>query len=760
MQFPGQPVGPIEACINCRCVLSIGVEALTAAGGTSGFSGVVIVALPEGDEMITYEDGDTTEMHQTLAYLGTTDQLLEGEREEVIRTVENLASKFQPFTANVAGLGTLGKDQDGIAITESRELQDLHDMALDSPIVDRMYQERNGHPTWISHITAGTLQPGDEVRFDRLGAWFGGDEHITFNMGEAVVAAALENPPVEDDVMEDVIDAEEDVMDDDDLPPIPNPLLTPEDENMPIHGVLAPEGVESGDGRSFKEEATTWRELPLPVSWQRTAVEEHGGSVVTGKITDIWREDNLIHFEAELVVEIPEVDELIGQIADQTAAGVSVDMDQAVVTDVSEGEGEFANPSIEFDGRIAGVTIVAIPAFEEAFLGLGPHPGRQREADEAVEDEALLGEPVTMSLNAEAFKRGSGWVTHPVETRRIHDYWVRGKGAAKVRWGTPGDFTRLRRFLSKYIDPRYLNRTAAQWHHDALGYWPGQCGRPGNPACGAKRGILAAGSKETMSQLPSITIGQTPSNHSHSLNLVAAAPPAVVRMSSFKNPNLAGPTPLTVVGREVFGHIAKWGTCHIGIDKVCVEPPKSKQDYAYFHLGSVVTDEGEIAVGRLTLGTGHADLRLSASATTAHYDNTGTAVAMVRAGEDDHGIWVAGVVCDGVSDEQVRTLMAAGGISGDWRSIGGSLELVAALAVNVPGFPVPRPALAASADRQTSLVAAGVVVVQDDPRIDAIAEAVVAKITASAKRQQKLNDLEPLQAEARARRVAALQDVH
>ena len=39
----------------------------------------------------------------------------------------------------------------------------------------------------------------------------------------------------------------------------------------------------------------------------------------------------------------------------------------------------------------------------------------------------------------------------------------------------------------------------------------------------------------------------------------------------------------------------------------------------------------------------------------------------------------------GLSDEQVRTLRASP-LSGDWRYIDGQLELVGALAVNLPGF--------------------------------------------------------------------------
>jgi hypothetical protein len=83
-------------------------------------------------------------------------------------------------------------------------------------------------------------------------------------------------------------------------------------------------------------------------------------------------------------------------------------------------------------------------------------------------------------------------------------------------------------------------------------------------------------------------------------------------------------------------------------------------------------------------------------------------VADVVAGEDEHGIWLAGGLRPSVSAEQVRELRGAS-LSGDWRSIGGNLELVAALAVNVPGFPVPRvQAGLAASGVQTALVAAGV----------------------------------------------------
>jgi hypothetical protein len=158
--------------------------------------------------------------------------------------------------------------------------------------------------------------------------------------------------------------------------------------------------------------------------------------------------------------------------------------------------------------------------------------------------------------------------------------------------------------------------------------------------------------------------------------------------------------PLTVApdGR-IFGHIAAWRTCHTGYAE-CVNPPPSASGYRYFHVGAVECSDGsEVPTGRITLDTLHAGRRLSAVDTLAHYENTGLAVADVVAGEDIHGIWIAGALRSRVTDEQIRALRASP-LSGDWRRIGGSLELVAALAVNTPGFPIPR-ALVASGEIQT-----------------------------------------------------------
>lgn len=55
-------------------------------------------------------------------------------------------------------------------------------------------------------------------------------------------------------------------------------------------------------------------------------------------------------------------------------------------------------------------------------------------------------------------------------TERLRLYWTKGEGAAKIKWGSPGDFDRCVRHLGKWVaDPKGL---CASYHHEALGIWP------------------------------------------------------------------------------------------------------------------------------------------------------------------------------------------------------------------------------------------------------------------------------------------------
>jgi len=198
--------------------------------------------------------------------------------------------------------------------------------------------------------------------------------------------------------------------------------------------------------------------------------------------------------------------------------------------------------------------------------------------------------------------------------------------------------------------------------------------------------------------------------------LVAASVPEHPPVEWFVDPLFDAPCPLTVTDDgQVFGHLALWETCHTGRPAdVCLTPPRSQAAYAYFLTGYVraLGSDGfeDVPCGSLTMSTGHATTApgTSAAAAIAHYEHTGCSVADVAVGEDEFGIWFAGALRSGVTAEQVREFRG-GSLSGDWRFISGGLELVAALAVNVPGFPVPRvQAGLAASGVQTALVAAGV----------------------------------------------------
>lgn len=178
---------------------------------------------------------------------------------------------------------------------------------------------------------------------------------------------------------------------------------------------------------------------------------------------------------------------------------------------------------------------------------------------------------------------------------------------------------------------------------------------------------------------------------SRELGLVAAAvaqvSPRVYPAKHFTDPQLSEPTlPTMDSDGRIFGHIACWGQCHRSVQTECQVAPHSPDGYSHFHTSSVyLDDDTRMPVGRLTIGTGHASETLGGVPAQAHYDNTGSCWALVRVGEDAHGIWFSGIAAPWASPEQVEAGLASP-LSGDWRDFGQGLELVAALSVNTPGF--------------------------------------------------------------------------
>jgi len=326
-----------------------------------------------------------------------------------------------------------------------------------------------------------------------------------------------------------------------------------------------------------------------------------------------------------------------------------------------------------------------------------------------------------------AFGRGPGWVTNPEDTKRIHDYWtVPGEpGYEKLAWGTPGDFNRCRVAVGEEIGEnspeklRFINQICSQWHHDATGFWPGHA--PAEKAA-EQEGEMAP-----------------------AISLVASADTVIAPAEWFRDPELEGPTPIQITeDGHIFGHVSDWNTCHMAFNAPgqCINPEPSKNGYAFFRCGEVMTDEGPVATGPITLATGHAPQTYRMRPALAHYDNTGTAVADVVAGDDEYGIWINGWVRPWIGEEK-RYELRAHPPSGDWRRNPntGDMDMIAVLSVNAPGLPVRR--VGYDGDVQVSLVAslgqqgAG----SEESPLDELADAIAAAIEDRENRRKAVAEL-------------------
>lgn len=441
--------------------------------------------------------------------------------------------------------------------------------------------------------------------------------------------------------------------------------------------VLARMGTPTGDGRILTPGGITNRDLPLPLMWQRRTEDGHGGSVIIGRIEEMSFTDDRVIASGTLL-DVPEAAEA-KTLIESGVIGPSVDLDDLnYVMDADE-------RVIVTDARIAGATLVPIPAFAEVSIAMAAEG--------------------TMALTASV--RTSGWSGMPIaDAARSWD-----SGAAKKNidaWAgddISGKYARA--FLYKSADGDPNNKTTygfpiADVIDGTLTIVPRAVFAAAAALQGSRGGTSVPASDQSSMKTVLSSIYKR-LDRPAPFSLVAAAAP-LPPLEFFQNPHLDGPTPLTV-GEDgrVFGHIATWGTCHVGLPG-CVTPPSSPSDYAYFLTGAEKTKDGvTVPVGKLTIGGGHAAPNDGFVAAAEHYDNVGTAVAAVFAGEDEHGIWVSGYIVPGVAHDSVASLQRSP-ISGDWRRIGGNLELIAAHAVNVPGFPVPRAKVRFANDAQQSLV--------------------------------------------------------
>jgi hypothetical protein len=499
------------------------------------------------------------------------------------------------------------------------------------------------------------------------------------------------------------------------------------------------EGVPTGDGRLIAEGALTWLDGPMPLRFVEEDEGGHDGAVVVGAILTVERQDGGVIYATGVIDESLEYGAHAAHlIRNELANGVSIDPDDVTI-EYQGAEGEEPDEdapmgsmtTVLTSARIRAATLVAIPAFAEAKIMLDEGQDAPVEVPENEPVDEPVDEPVEMAAEdpIDSFQK-SEWPMFDREFAAMvkdnhPDVWDAGgnikgddqyeilsviadNGGAAETEDQIAALELREAWVARHFKDFQLPGVIAQIKWLAIG-------EQGEDAM--KDVVLEAiDSKEQDDVDASAGKGKgkkKPMDEDETamsswLSIVASAPVAPPA-EWFRDPGFSGPTKVRVEDDRIFGHLATWGTCHIGFGEGrCVQPPVSHAKYAYFATGTILADDGtEFAVGTITMDGPHADKRLSGRAAAAHYDVTCFGVADVAVGEDEFGIWISGAMRPGVSDEAKRVLRASS-LSGDWRKLGGELELVAALAVNVPGFPIVETHLAASGCPD-SLIATGLV---------------------------------------------------
>ena len=720
-----------------------GVQHLPGAGGDN--TGVALMAgLSAADAArLAVPDGETPEgMHVTVGYLR--DPAAQYSPEVLASLLDALApicSAGLPFTPDAFATAHFNPEDDerepcAVVLVQSPELATFHDDvagAIASMASDTF-------PVWVPHVTvAYNADPsvipdgvvGGELTFDRLVIGWGPDQYVLGQPAPEVdpeVDTAPEQLTAAAAGEDQAVTAPADTTT---PPPAPDEAtggdtaagdldLTPHGQQW--EGIMAVLDAPSGDGRVIGSAGLRIRPLPLPLSWQRESGEMHDDSVVVGRVLSaevrqdpelgsvLWGTgdylDPMFCYDAQqAMAQVEEglglcsVDLAVTEVGFADAAGLPVD--PSLLT----GDEELYEVSMA--SAFGGVTITSFPSFEQARLRNVPLDlsGKNPSGEVAIMPPAgpatfaaATPEPPTVSDDGSTITLSDG---------------------TEVKVGD----------LVAYPDPDGDSVTEV----------------------GAIKAIDVAGGTITATPVPETAPDtgepvQDPDRTIDIAQLVPAGPPVATEAESllassalrpytaayFKRAEPDEVTPLTVDPEtgEVYGHLATYNECHVGKleeNGTCVTAPKSKTEYSDFHLGQVLTDEGPMQIGKLTVGTGHAKPGGGHYGAVQHYDNSGHAAAVVRASDGKHGIWVCGQVIHDTPASRIEELMRSP-LSGDWRmryfSDGTqNLELCAALAVNVPGFPVRRPELRIGKlgkMGQLSLVAAGVVMPDAGRTLDAI----------------------------------------
>jgi len=114
---------------------------------------------------------------------------------------------------------------------------------------------------------------------------------------------------------------------------------------------------------------------------------------------------------------------------------------------------------------------------------------------------AVAASAVALSNNStlRAIMAAGGADRNRGNAEKLRRYWTVGKGGLKIRWNTPGDWTRCNRYLKKYMGPRAKGYCALR-HKEMTGVWPGDKRNVGKK----KKALRSSGELESLKTSQSI----------------------------------------------------------------------------------------------------------------------------------------------------------------------------------------------------------------------------------------------------------------